>query len=65
MPTIVKFPQHPRRGYAHDRFSRHIPPHLAGYALILALALASLVLGPPTMHAGKVQVDLSAAGGRD
>jgi hypothetical protein len=56
MSTILEFPRNPCRANTRDPFRWHIPPLLVGYALVLALVLASLVFGPPTMLAGEAEL---------
>jgi hypothetical protein len=62
MSTIVEFPRNPYRSKARNPFGRQISPHLAGYALVLGLILAILVLGPPAILAGMVEVGNAEVG---
>jgi hypothetical protein len=59
MPTTVTLHPDRSRDKAPHRPSR-IPPHVVGYALALALFLATLVFGPPTMLAGDADIGFLA-----
>jgi len=62
MSTIVEFPLNPCRSKACVPFGRRISRHFVGYALVLGLILAILVLGPPAMLAGMVEVGNAEVG---
>jgi hypothetical protein len=56
MPTTVTLSPNRSRDKATHRPRRRSPLRLVGYALALALFLARLVFGPPTIVAGGADV---------
>ena len=56
MSTILELPRNSSLARAGGPFRSRVSPHVAGYALVIALILTSLAFGSPNMLAGNAEV---------